>query len=349
MYAMGLSTLLLLSQAGSDPVAEAVPELGQVALGGLVVIGLVLVFFGRKLAKAGFITSGLVFGGAAGLLIGGTTMTQPMYVLITTAAAAAIGAVLAAVVYKFWIALSTGLAVALATVAVLLVFSEQPLPDAEIAVPQTATSDLDALTDFVDDASGLVQDEDRNAMDLLREVWELSPGQDQEQDNSETLPARDDTRTTPEWEVTHGSESGEAARELAVGTTQRIVNVLQALYKDQTDQLTQWWEDRGDAGRQTIMIAALAGAAVGVVIGLLMSNLAAAFQSALAGSILVVMPGRYLLTQWLPELADQLPSTPRWVLIAMGLITAAGVVVQNRDWKKKPKRVDKHEEPDAEA
>ena len=95
-----------------------------------------------------------------------------------------------------------------------------------------------------------------------------------------------------------------------------------------------WFEDppEGRAQRQRairlIAICALAGGVAGLIIGLLFPNLAASFQSALVGALLMVYSGLQLLTVHAPDMAAKVAMTTRLHLILLGLITIVGVAIQ---------------------
>lgn len=113
----------------------------------------------------------------------------------------------------------------------------------------------------------------------------------------------------------------------AEATTELRQNFIQ-IYEQQKSEATGWWQRLGGTARVTIAICALAGGVAGLIIGLLFPNLAASFQSALVGALLMVYSGLQLLTVHAPDMAAKVAMTTRLHLILLGLITIMGVAIQ---------------------
>lgn len=79
--------------------------------------------------------------------------------------------------------------------------------------------------------------------------------------------------------------------------------------------------------RQSATIAASV-ALVGLILGLLMPQLAAAVQSAWAGSWMMLTAGRSLMAIHMPEIDLTWLDAPEHFLWAIGLITILGIIVQ---------------------
>ena len=106
-------------------------------------------------------------------------------------------------------------------------------------------------------------------------------------------------------------------------------NPLTRMIESQGQVIRTRWEDQLEpAGRRMISIAAAAGALVGLVGGLFMPNVAAAFQSALIGSLLILISSKGLVANYAPQHTGFLPHQPRTALLLLGLITAIGIAIQ---------------------
>ncbi len=111
----------------------------------MVVVGLVLWLLGGSLAKAACVVSGLVLGGVVGWLIGASLADQGAYVLPLVIGGSIIGALLAGLLFRIWVAI-VGAAV-LATVVPMvsliwqgatvepLTFDQQTVVDQTMAEP----------------------------------------------------------------------------------------------------------------------------------------------------------------------------------------------------------------------
>ncbi|NBC10839.1 MAG: hypothetical protein GVY24_03775, partial [Planctomycetes bacterium] len=71
----------------------------------MVIIGLVLWLLGGALAKAACVVSGLVLGGVGGWLIGAALADQGAYVLPLVIGGSIIGALLAGLLFRIWVAI----------------------------------------------------------------------------------------------------------------------------------------------------------------------------------------------------------------------------------------------------
>jgi putative flippase GtrA len=87
-----------------------------------------------------------------------------------------------------------------------------------------------------------------------------------------------------------------------------------------------------------VYVGVLAGAAAGLVLGLLLPKLSAALQTAIAGALLIYT-GAMGLARWqFGDGTSILPDSARGALVAIGLITVLGVVIQ---WTVFQRRADK--------
>lgn len=106
----------------------------------------------------------------------------------------------------------------------------------------------------------------------------------------------------------------------------------------QLDTLVAWWNRIEPRRRNELMAAALIGAALGLVAGLMFPMTAAGLSTATIGSFLVLMAVREVVVVNIPSLRGPfLPVNPMSALMVLGLITAAGAILQ---WTRKRKTAD---------
>ena len=89
-----------------------------------------------------------------------------------------------------------------------------------------------------------------------------------------------------------------------------------------------WWDRRAAEAGPAVMVTAAAAGLCGLLAGLLAPNVSASFLSALLGAVLLFYAASSLLQVYVPTWAGRLPSSPEPLLLALGLITATGILVQ---------------------
>ncbi len=99
--------------------------------------------------------------------------------------------------------------------------------------------------------------------------------------------------------------------------------------------ISRWWSDLGPAKQRELAVIGSIAGLVGLVLGLVMPNLAASVQSAMVGSLLAMFSAGALWRMHWPDHAAILPDSPRPLLVALGLITLSGVLVQWTIWRRK--------------
>jgi hypothetical protein len=107
---------------------------------------------------------------------------------------------------------------------------------------------------------------------------------------------------------------------------------------EQAQIVRDWWNGLSDAQRRLASGAAGIAAVVGVVLGLIRPLMAASIQTALAGSALLMLAGIGFLRLYAPSTAAWLPSSPRAIVVTLGLITALGILFQ---WTATARKTDK--------
>ena len=283
-------------------VVDALPPAATLALAGAVVCGVVLWLLGGKLVRATIVIAGLVLGGAAGLLLAKLLQDEGSFALPMALGGALIGSIAAAVLFRLWMAISLAAVLSLAIPAAILVWQGTPPP--EEADPALVRQDVRGL---VEAGRGL----------------ETAAGD--EGDTGESKPSVADR-------VGKGVEG--AADRVATGVwaaAARVRAALGELYDRRADDAGRWWNDLDDALRSVALTGALGGGVAGLLLGLLLPKLGAMFETALAGSLLMLLPGVRLIEAHGPSAAwveGVLPDSARATLVWLGLITLVGLAVQ---------------------
>lgn len=102
----------------------------------------------------------------------------------------------------------------------------------------------------------------------------------------------------------------------------------ESLAKQARQDAQSWWDHLGAARRSAVMTWAVVGAIVGLGIGLMRPMLAASIQTALVASVLFLLLAPPLVRTLAPAQASWLPRGPQTAVLAIGLITIVGVLVQ---------------------
>lgn len=264
--------LQAVSQASSD-----LPALWTVLYIVGLLLGAIVWTLGRSLVKPACAISGLVLGGLGGLAVGRALANEGAMVLPLVIGAGIGGALLAALLFRAWVAISGAILLALAVPALMLVWQGTLAPQPAATATQEAAATQPAN--------------------------QLQP--------MEFLP-----------------ESQEQAREQLQEAVSAAGDKVSDWYSELVDRVKLWWQELPSTTRNLVYVAAGVGAVIGLILGLIMPYTAASVESALAGSLLMLLAGRALLDAHWPTGAGWLPQTPRGLLACLGLITVLGVFVQ---------------------
>ncbi len=299
---------------GQEQLQEMLEKLGSVgvmapalALGA----GLLLWLLGRKLARPACAFSGLILGGVGGVVLGESLVDQGGIMLAIIIGTAIAGALLAALLFRVWMAMTGALIFGLVAAAAVLLWQQAPADEAV----ETASADVSYLTDS-DDDSGDASDGELK-IDIPIDAL--------------TDPIREGIASAIDGA---GDEDGEATatvsidKEAAAKIGNAILDALRGMAGYYRESLGDWWAEAGSGVRGTVMIVGLIAAGIGLLIGLIGPYVAASIQSATAGSILMLFSSFSLLAQLMPEHLHWLPASPRGVLICLGLITIIGLALQ---------------------
>lgn len=271
------------------------------------VAGLLLLILGSKLARPMCAFSGLVLGGVGGLVLGEALADAGGVVLALVIGTAIAGALLSALLFRVWMAMSGALIFGLAAAGAVLLWQ---------APPQSVTNLTGQTETSVAEEAGA---EDGLKIDLP--IDEIT----------------DQLRKSVADAIGGGETGGESSelsaqitidKETARKAWSVILDALRGMASYYRQTLGDWWAQAGTGARGSMILVGLVAAAVGLLLGLIAPYRAASVQSAVAGAVLILFSSFSLLAQLMPENLSWLPATPRGVLICLGLITAAGLALQ---------------------
>ncbi len=293
---------------GQEQLQEMLEKLGSVgvlaptlALGA----GLLLWLLGRKLARPACTFSGLILGGIGGVVLGEALVDQGGIMLALVIGAAIAGALLAALLFRVWMAISGAVIFGLAAGGAVLLWQGMPIDSAE------PTGPVDALT------GDTTQTETNGDFKIEIPIDAI------------TEQVRESVATAIEGD----GESADAPaitvdKEVAKKVGVAILDALRGVAEYYRESLGGWWSEASTGSRGGAILVGLVAAAIGLLIGLVGPYFAASVQSAVAGSVLMLFSSFSLLAQLMPEHLGWLPATPRAVLTCLGLITLVGLVLQ---------------------
>lgn len=109
-------------------VIGAMPTAALIGAAVLFVVGLIVWLMGRKLARPVCVITGLVLGGLGGLAAGHAWGEQAYYVLPLVVGCAVVGALLAALLFRLWVAMAGAVLLSLIVPAGSLVWHGTPPP-----------------------------------------------------------------------------------------------------------------------------------------------------------------------------------------------------------------------------
>jgi len=292
---------------GQEQLQEMLEKLGSVGavLPAVTLLsGLVLWLIGRRLARPACAFSGLVLGGIGGLMVGEALSDQGGLVLPMVIGAAIAGALMAALLFRVWMAASGALIFALAASAAVLIW--QGPTKSEVAEPVISQALPADISETPPQDEVVLSAPNEVISDAIRDL---------------TSSAVEGMDGIPPSELTLDRETAQQ-----IGSS--LVEALRGLAAYYRGELSDWWSKAGSGVRGGSAGLGLFAGVIGLLLGLIWPYVAASVQSAVAGSVLMLFSSFSLLAQLMPEHLSWLPATPRGVLAALGLITAVGLVLQ---------------------
>ena len=301
---------------GQEQLQEVLENLGSIGamLPAITLLaGVILLLLGSLLARPMCVLSGFILGGIGGLLLGEALADRGGFILALVIGSAIAGALLSALLFRVWMAISGALIFGLAAAGVVILLQGSPT-DATATDEQAQALTADQSDTQQNDGSVTVEVPLDHITEQIREGLNTA------------LETNEDGETAAQLTL-----DNEAVRKL--GSV--ILDAMRGLASYYWEQFSDWWSEAGAGPRGAMMLVGLVAAVVGLLLGLIGPYKAASIQSAVAGSVLILFSLFSLLAQLMPEHLDWLPATPRGVLICLGLITAAGLAVQWTIFKRK--------------
>lgn len=279
-----------------DHASRSFPTVTTGALVGAMVFGLVLWLLGGKLMKAAMVIAGMLLGLYAGVLLAGF-VSSAGFVGVLTAGMAIAGALAAAMLFRVWMAVSTALLFALVVPAAVLVWEGTPSNEVLGRSPAGMTEELQQR---LNTGEGALDNLTRERVQSLIDEGSV-----------QSLSSADDVLRDK------GLEMGKATSDAVKG-----------LVFENIETMCAWWEENTSQVQRNVLLGMGVGALGGLLLGGLFPRHTAAIQAALVGAVLLFIPGRELIVGWAPDAVGWLPGSPRGGLLALGLITVLGVMVQ---------------------
>ncbi|MGI9014706.1 MAG: hypothetical protein ACR2GY_10710 [Phycisphaerales bacterium] len=306
-------------------VLSRLPIEGVLGAALVVLIGLLLWAFGRRILKAAIVTCGLALGAAIGWFGAAYAEGLPLPPWAIAAAFAVVLGFMAWLSYRPAMALF--LAIVLAALCPLLVIAWSSIRGIE-AFPQPAHMQ-DAGSDEVDTSRSLMEEireleeRARNADNIVQEARDLlkERGRDAMGMNETDADADDDDATAeaaalPPWR-----------EQLDV-----VVSRARTLIRER-------WEAADPGIRRSILLSVACGAILGLLIGLVAPGFTASLVTATIGSAMLLFGGS-VLTASLGGTSAELPWLPRsaiaWASVWLAL-SVIGIAIQ---WTFRPRSVD---------
>ena len=254
-----------------------------------VVVGVLLLLVGSKLARPCCALSGLLIGGlcAAAAI---DFIEAKRFMIFAVVATAAITCVVSWLAFRLWMGLTAALILALLAPLATMAWqgtTPQLQAESETQTETTLTADTDPT-----DAEPL------EAKSILPDLGLILPGTEPDQS---------------------GEEESQKYTDLL------LKQFDQQVYKPTAELVEQIWQGLSPPTRMTAWVAAAAGAVIGLLLGLILPYGAAGLQSALVGTLLMVFCGLQLLPK---DMASRLTFSPRTTIVVLSLITVHGVGIQ---------------------
>lgn len=329
--------------------AAEVPAAANVLMVAAAVAGAVMWLMGRRLAKAAGMLAGLFVGGVVGLLVGNGLAEEGAFTWSLVVGAAIAGALLALLLFRVWVGGTAAVLVGLAAPAAVLVLQGTP----PVTPSPSPTSGSEAA-EAPKPRAVQTRRPERGADSVLElpEQPRGEPLQAAELQGNGTqgpggglfdFPARGETgEQQPPGTTADVDEAGAdlvVPEDTAARRAGRVVlgvgESIRGLWSEQAASVRAWWEGLDEAVRASLQVTALIGGIIGLAGGLLLPLHMASLETALVGSVLMLVPGRAVAMEAVPRIASYLPQSPRGLVVAVGLLTLLGYLVQWSLWRKR--------------
>lgn len=326
----------LAQEESVQTVANAISYFDLLLLMVMIVAGLLLWLMGGRLVRGGCIVSGLIIGGLVGLVISEAVLQsgEGFYLAILTLGGAVAGALVAGLLFRFWMAFAGAVVFGVLFPSVAMVVFAVPGPevthDLNSAIDWKAKAreilNQSGETDASDSSTGnsLLPDKE-GILDELNEKLKQADIKINVDDQGVHLEHGDAANDQSE-DVLHD----EASRLVAAmnQSSHHLLGIAGQWVGEIVDSQRAWWTQLDSSLRNRMILAAIAGVIFGLVVGLLFPTFAAALQTVVVGSILVLQPVFLLWAYYMPDQSAWLPQT--WGSYVFWLLGASlvGVGVQ---------------------
>lgn len=302
---------------------SAHPWIVHVVVGLIFALGLVLSFMGRRVARGGFVTVGLLAGAVAGHLappalhLGG----EP---LATVVVLATLGAIFGWLSFRVFVASALGLVISVAAMlGVAAWFSVSPPKfDKSMFDPSAMLSsgsgDGASAAPADDDASRRIE----RALDDVQRMLDAARA---------------------EQEAARAGEAGPGpARSIVIDeAAQRSRDLMQTLAAKLAERFSEFWNDElTPAARFGLSMASIGGYLVGLVLGFLLPSKASAVTTSIVGPAVWIPAGVYLMHAMHLPIVQSLPREPGFWLALWGGAAVVGLTVQLVTGRKKKAKKD---------
>jgi hypothetical protein len=289
------------------------------------VTGFLLWLHGRRLLKPMIVVVFLLTGAAVGFIaLPLTPFAGSVSANVGLVIGATVGAILGLLLYRFAMAVSLGLVLAVIAPVLCVVITDAT--DAPTSESTHLTKDEMLLRGVPEES-----EEDRQARSIARELADR--GQTLRDSVKEAAArAADPTTTTP----TDGSAATPAtpSDQLIRTATERVRAFALALRDDVSAQ----WSDLPSRVRVMLLGSASLGLGIGVVLGLLLPKWTSGAVTAMLGAAIWLPAGVWLLTAADVSIVDRFHPRPTHWLIVWGVASAVGALLQWRGLMAKRKQ-----------
>lgn len=315
-----------------NALANAISYFDLLLLIVMIVAGLLLWLMGGRLVRGACIVSGLIIGGLVGLVISEAVFQsgEGYYLAILTLGGAVAGALVAGLLFRFWMAFAGAVVFGVLFPSLAMVVFAVPGPELTHDVNEAidwktkAQEILNPQTDDASGSSGFLPDE-QGILDEVNKQLEKANVNIDVNDQGVQI-KRDEDAEARDSDVIHDEASKFVSAMSESG--QHMLGFMGHWVGEVVESQRAWWTQLDSSLRNRMILAAIAGVIFGLIVGLLFPSFAAALQTVVVGSILVLQPLFLLWAYYLPEQSAWLPQT--WGSYVFWLLGASlvGVGVQ---------------------
>lgn len=271
----------------------------------MAIMGVALCLLGRKVMRPMLSIQGVVLGGLIGFAMVGRSGDRVLLIAVMVACCVA-GLIGAWLLFRVWMGLTFGIALAIVCPMVGLAFQNQPPPTFQ---PPNLEHLLAAPDHGFDD--GFVAMDDAAADRFAPPPLDKGP--------------------TKASDATSPDENANPVDDMIQIQAERLRLAVSRLTDETVADGRAWWEQLGSGGQFTLLFGAGAGGLIGLVIGLALPMFTASLLSSLVGGGMIILAVANVDHPQIDRFAD----SPMAMLGALGLITVVSVFLQWTFFRKK--------------